>query len=216
MQPEPMQPESVKPQSVKPEPVKYLRLDMEISVPYSDVLKGLDAWFELGLISDVDFRWRNTGRSANRLNIVAIENERILQGLELWLELGLVSDEQVRLIGTTRLNCEIKGEIKAPVSEPRISSISPIARSTTTSANVSSANITGSRLARSPIPKTPPVKPKTEQEPSKVAQTLRSLFSEFSTMWLLFLGVFLVVVSSGLLAASQWNNFPHRGSIYCC
>ena len=196
---------------MKPEPVKYLRLDMEISIPYSDVLKGLDAWFELGLISDVDFRWRNNGRSANRLNIVAIENERILQGLELWLELGLVSDEQVRLIGTTRLNCEIKGEIKAPVSESKIPSNIPIARSTATSANISSANISGSRLARSPIPKTPPVKPKTEQEPSKVAQTLRSLFSEFSTMWLLFLGVFLVVVSSGLLAASQWNNFPPQG-----
>ena len=192
---------------MQPEPVKYLRLDMEISIPYSDVLKGLDAWFELGLISEVDFRWRNTGRSANRLNIVAIENERILQGLELWLELGLVSDAQVRLIGATRLNCEIK----APVSESTIPSISPIARSTITSANVSSANISGSRLARSPIPKIPPVKPKTEQEPSKVAQTLRSLFSEFSTMWLLFLGVFLVVVSSGLLAASQWNNFPPQG-----
>jgi hypothetical protein len=93
---------------MKPEPVKYLRLDMEISIPYSDVLKGLDAWYALGLISEVDFRWRNTGRSANRLNIVAIENERILQGLDLWLELGLVSDKQVRLIGTTRLNCEIR------------------------------------------------------------------------------------------------------------
>jgi hypothetical protein len=200
---------------MKPEPVKYLRLDMEISIPYSDVLKGLDAWYALGLISEVDFRWRNTGRSANRLNIVAIENERILQGLDLWLELGLVSDKQVRLIGTTRLNCEIKGEIKgeikAPVSESTVPSISPIARSTTTPANISSANISGSRLARSPIPKTPPVKPKPEQEPSKVAQTLRSLFSEFSTMWLLFLGVFLVVVSSGLLAASQWNNFPAQG-----
>ncbi|MEI6330114.1 MAG: hypothetical protein WCP16_12825 [Pseudanabaena sp. ELA645] len=199
------------PKLTQPSPVKYLRLDMEISIPYSDVLKGLDAWYALGLISEVDFRWRNTGRSGNRLNIVAIENERILQGLELWLELGLVSDAQVRLIGTTRLNCEIKGEIKAPVLESPISSAIPIARSTATSVNISSANISGSRLARSPIPKTPPVKPKTEQEPSKVAQTLRSLFSEFSTMWLLFLGVFLVVVSSGLLAASQWNNFPPQG-----
>ncbi|MFZ4557437.1 MAG: hypothetical protein ACOYN8_13830, partial [Pseudanabaena sp.] len=195
------------PKLTQPSPVKYLRLDMEISIPYSDVLKGLDAWYALGLISEVDFRWRNTGRSGNRLNIVAIENEKILQGLELWLELGLVSDQQVRLIGTTRLNCEIK----APVLESPISSAIPIARSTATSANISSTNISGSRLARSPIPKTPPVKPKTEQEPSKVAQTMRSLFSEFSTMWLLFLGVFLVVVSSGLLAASQWNNFPAQG-----
>jgi hypothetical protein len=179
---------------MKPEPVKYLRLDMEISIPYSDVLKGLDAWFELGLISEMDFRWRSTGRSGNRLNIVAIENERILEGLELWLELGLVSDQQVRLIGRSRLNCEVNAlvfESTIPQRKPEI--------------------ISGSQLARSPIPKTPPVKPIIEQEPSKVAQTLRSLFSEFSTMWLLFLGVFLVVVSSGLLAASQWNNFPAQG-----
>ena len=66
------------PKLTQPEPVKYLRLDMEISIPYSDVLEGLDAWFELGLISEMDFRWRSTGRSANRLTIVAIENERIL------------------------------------------------------------------------------------------------------------------------------------------
>ena len=192
------------PKLTQPEPVKYLRLDMEISIPYSDVLEGLDAWFELGLISEMDFRWRSTGRSANRLTIVAIENERILEGLELWLELGLVSDQQVRLIGRSRLNCEIN----APVLEPTI----PQRRAVNISGErVAEANISGSRLARSPIPKTPPVKPKIEQEPSKVAQTLRSLFSEFSTMWLLFLGVFLVVVSSGLLAASQWNNFPAQG-----
>lgn len=36
-------------------PVQYLRLDLEISVPYSVVLEGLDAWFEWGLISEVDF-----------------------------------------------------------------------------------------------------------------------------------------------------------------
>ncbi len=197
---------------MKPEPVKYLRLDIEISIPYSDVLKGLDAWFELGLISEVDFRWRNSDlkstRSANRLTIVAIENERILEGLGLWLELGLVSDKQVRLIGRSRLNCEIN----APVLESTIPQRKPANISGT---SISEANISGSRLARSPVAKTPAVKPQIKpeiaKEPSKVAQTLRSLFSEFSTMWLLFLGVFLVVVSSGLLAASQWNNFPAQG-----
>ena len=193
------------PKLTQPEPVKYLRLDMEISIPYSDVLKGLDAWYALGLISEVDFRWRSTGRSANRLTIVAIENERILEGLKLWLELGLVSDQQVRLIGTSRLNCEIT----APVFESTIPQRKP-------------EIISGSRLARSPVAETSAVKPQIKpqnkpeiaKEPSKVAQTLRSLFSEFSTMWLLFLGVFLVVVSSGLLAASQWNNFPAQGQYF--
>jgi hypothetical protein len=39
-------------------------------------------------------------------------------------------------------------------------------------------------------------------------QTLRD---ELSVRWLLFLGVFLVVLSSGVLAATQWSRFPGWG-----
>ncbi|MGL5804430.1 MAG: DUF2157 domain-containing protein, partial [Xenococcaceae cyanobacterium] len=34
---------------------------------------------------------------------------------------------------------------------------------------------------------------------------------ELSVRWLLFLGVFLVILSSGVLAASQWDKFPNVG-----
>ena len=37
---------------------------------------------------------------------------------------------------------------------------------------------------------------------------LQCLQAELSVPWLLFLGMFLVVVSSGVLAASQWERFP--------
>ncbi len=182
-------------------PVQYLRLDLEISVPYSVVLEGLDAWFEWGLISEVDFKWRNGRSSANRLTIVAFQNDQILQGLDLLLELGLITDKSVKLIGETRFVCEIKTK----VAEPMISRLTSnnFDDSETT---LRPANISESRLPRSRVVEIP-VKAKAPQEPSKVAQTVRSLLSEFSTMWLLFLGVFLVVVSSGLLAASQWDNF---------
>ena len=182
-------------------PVQYLRLDLEISVPYSVVLEGLDAWFEWGLISEVDFKWRNGRSSANRLTIVAFQNDQILQGLDLLLELGLITDKSVKLIGETRFVCEIKTK----VAEPMISRLTSnnFDDSETT---LRPANISDSRLPRSRVVEIP-VKAKAPQEPSKVAQTVRSLLSEFSTMWLLFLGVFLVVVSSGLLAASQWDNF---------
>ncbi len=180
------------------EPVQYLRLELEISVPYDVILDALDAWFEWDLISEVDFKWRNSRSSANRLTVVAIQNDLILQGLDFWLELGLIKEKSVKLICETRFVCDIK----AMATETAISSRSlPIAEP-----NRPHANISGSRLPRSPIEKIP-IKPKAPQEPSKVAQTVRSLLSEFSTMWLLFLGVFLVVVSSGLLAASQWDNF---------
>jgi len=179
-------------------PQQYLRLDLEINVPYSVVLDGLDAWFEWDLISEVDFKWRNNRSSANRLTVVAIQKDLILQGLDLWLELGLIKEKSVKLICETRFVCDIK----AKVTETAIASRSlPIAEP-----KRQPANISGSRLPRSPIEQIP-IKPKAPQEPSKVAQTVRSLLSEFSTMWLLFLGVFLVVVSSGLLAASQWDNF---------
>jgi uncharacterized membrane protein YeaQ/YmgE (transglycosylase-associated protein family) len=182
-------------------PVQCLRLDLEISVPYSVVLDGLDAWFEWGLISEVDFKWRNGRSSANRLTIVAFQNDQILQGLDLLLELGLITQKSVKLIAETRFVCEIKTK----VAEPMISRLTSnnFEDSETT---LQPANISGSRLPRSRVVEIP-AKAKAPQEPSKVAQTVRSLLSEFSTMWLLFLGVFLVVVSSGLLAASQWDNF---------
>ncbi|WP_434685761.1 hypothetical protein [Pseudanabaena minima] len=186
-------------------PQQYLRLDLEIAVPHSVVLDGLDAWFEWDLISEVDFKWRNNRRSANRLTVVAIQNDLILQGLDLWLELGLIKEKSVKLICETRFVCDIKAKAAEPAIASRGSLIAE--------PNRPPANISGSRLPRSPI-ESPiekiPIKPKAPQEPSKVAQTVRSLLSEFSTMWLLFLGVFLVVVSSGLLAASQWDNFSSQ------
>jgi len=45
-------------------------------------------------------------------------------------------------------------------------------------------------------------------EPTPVPSILQSLGSELSVRWLLFLGVFLVILSSGVLAASQWERFP--------
>ncbi|WP_190303533.1 hypothetical protein [Pseudanabaena sp. UWO311] len=183
------------------EPVQYLRLDLEISLPYSVVLQGLEVWFEWGLISEIDFKWRNNRSSANRLTIVAFQNDQILQGLDLFLELGLITQKSVKLIGETRFVCEIK----ATAAESVLSRLTAnsFENSETT---LLPANISGSRLPRSRVVEIP-AKVKAPQEPSKVAQTVRSLLSEFSTMWLLFLGVFLVVVSSGLLAASQWDNF---------
>ena len=53
------------------EPVQYLRLELEIKVPYTVVLEGLEAWFGLELISEVDFRWRSKCQSVSRLELAA-------------------------------------------------------------------------------------------------------------------------------------------------
>jgi hypothetical protein len=55
-----------------------------------------------------------------------------------------------------------------------------------------------------------PTIPEIELEPAAptIWQTLKD---ELSVRWLLFLGVFLVVLSSGVLAATQWSRFPAWG-----
>jgi len=47
--------------------------------------------------------------------------------------------------------------------------------------------------------------------PSRVQYLWHNLKEELSVRWLLFLGVFLVVLSSGVLAATQWALFPAWG-----
>ncbi len=46
------------------------------------------------------------------------------------------------------------------------------------------------------------------RSPQWLATLLQNLLAELSVRWLLFLGLFLVVVSSGVLAAGQWEQFP--------
>ncbi|MEE3717524.1 hypothetical protein V2H45_12240 [Tumidithrix elongata RA019] len=191
------------------ESLTYLRLDFEIAVPYAVVLKGIEAWFEWDLISELDLRWRNTRLQGNRLIVVAKLNDNILLGLDLWLQMGLLTDEYVRLLGRTRFSRDLPTfseatSVRTHPTEASMQSLTqdlPELEPTRSTSNVSTRN--------SPPPSPRPVVP--VHHPSRSAQMVQSLISEFSTIWLLFLGVFLVVVSSGVLAASQWNQFPPQG-----
>jgi hypothetical protein len=49
------------------------------------------------------------------------------------------------------------------------------------------------------------------KRPSPVRTIWHNLRDELSVRWLLFLGVFLVILSSGVLAATQWSRFPAWG-----
>ncbi len=122
------------------------------------------------------------------LNIRASQPE-LLEGLDALLRLGLISDAQVRLIARQSLCSPLPEPVQsappAPASEER------------------------------PLPpewldetEAPRAKPRTQKSPGFLAQSVQSLMAELSVRWLLFLGVFMVVVSSGLLAASQWERIP--------
>ncbi|HEY9648077.1 MAG TPA: hypothetical protein V6C88_17005, partial [Chroococcidiopsis sp.] len=146
----------------------------------------------------------------------------LLTGLEAWQQLGLLSDESIRHLCQLYLVCPLPEVAQATVSRPPdfITDASPSGRAAKGGVRPTGGS---TRAPRGPVASTPagatastrstasasPVVP--ARPPGPVAQRIQSLVSELSVIWLLFLGVFLVVVSSGVLAASQWRNFSPIG-----
>ncbi|MEQ8757684.1 MAG: DUF2157 domain-containing protein [Coleofasciculus sp. G1-WW12-02] len=115
---------------------------------------------------------------------VSASNPNLLEGLETWLRLGLISDAQVKQLSRISLSCRVPQPEIAPLpSRPQVASPRKV-----------------KTQVEEPVPTVSPL--------SGVWQSWQE---ELSVRWLLFLGVFLVVVSSGVLAATQWQNFPPAG-----
>ena len=115
----------------------------------------------------------------------------LLLGLDDLLQLGLISDDQIKQLARQYLTCTVVFTPQT-ASEPE-------------------EIFTLSTPPRKPLIPTLPVIPTVPKKPSFVNSMLQSLGEELSVRWLLFLGVFLVVLSSGVLAASQWERFPAVG-----
>lgn len=118
---------------------------------------------------------------------LAANQPMLLEGLGYWQELGLLSDDQVRSLCQTYLVCPLP-EVQPPTVSPKPDF----------------------------IPDRPPPQRRVLVRAGQplgggVAQRFQALMEEISIIWLLFLGVFLVVVSSGVLAASQWQRFSATG-----
>ena len=112
---------------------------------------------------------------------VKSNHPQLLQGLDQWLQLDLISEAQVKKICRQNLSCALP-EIK-----------------------VEEVN-SDSQLNISPTPVNTLVK--TAPKTNIITQLWQNFLDELSIRWLLFLGIFLVIISSGVLAASQWNNVP--------
>ncbi len=112
---------------------------------------------------------------------IRAEQPELLQGLDLWLRLGLLSEAQVRQICQAHLVCSLQPSEQFAIDNSPPASPSP-------------------PLPLSPSPPLP-----------LISRLLSSLMAELGVVWLLFLGVFMVVVSSGVLAATQWQNFSPVG-----
>lgn len=122
----------------------------------------------------------------NRRILVEVDANHpdLLTGLEDWLHLGLLSDRQIFKLGQRYLS-DVVPEI---VERPR-DFIAPV------------------EVVQAPSPRRAPEPPRS----TFIGQILRSLQQELSVVWLLALGVFLVVISSAVLAASQWQNVSPTG-----
>ena len=115
---------------------------------------------------------------------VRANNPQLLAGIEELLQLDLISQAQVKKICRQHLCCAIP--------------------------EVAVAKIEQVSLLDEPSSAPLPVAALTT-EPNIVTQIWLRFLDELSIRWLLFLGIFLVVISSGVLAASQWSNFPKFG-----
>jgi len=118
---------------------------------------------------------------------VEASHERLLEGLDVWLRLGLISNAEVKRLCRQHLCCNIPELTSEPTTEATLTLSSRLSHELPTHQSLLPATI------------------------GRTAQVLQYLMAEFSLMWLLFLGVFMVVVSSGVLAVSQWRQFPPQG-----
>ncbi|WP_414551738.1 DUF2157 domain-containing protein [Anabaena sp. CCY 0017] len=125
---------------------------------------------------------------------VSSSHPQLLEGLDIWLRLGLISDIQVMHLCRQFLVCTL---VLVPATQPERVIVKA-------SDPVKPLPVAALASSRRQTPKPPP-------EPNFLTSMLQSLGAELSVRWLLFLGLFLVVVSSGVLAASQWERFPASG-----
>ncbi len=160
--------------------------------------------------------------------IIQPEQPELLRGLEQWLQLGLLSDIQVKRIARSYLCCPMPSRVTLPqpdfIADPLVGrrdespSLTGVGRR---------EPLPGRRRDESPgrrRDESPSLRREGQRDdrggkvdrsrvaqPSLLAAILTSLMAELSVVWLLFLGVFMVVVSSAVLAASQWQNFSALG-----
>ncbi|MEA5576265.1 DUF2157 domain-containing protein [Anabaena sp. UHCC 0451] len=115
---------------------------------------------------------------------------QLLAGLDIWLRLGLISDAEVKKLCRDYLICAV-------ILQPQVEN--------------HPQEVLTNNIKLNPLIATLPPEPKTPAKPNFIITMLESLGEELSVRWLLFLGIFLVVLSSGVLAASQWERFPAVG-----
>ncbi len=198
---------------------RYLSFKLTSKGYTAELLASLNRSIERGLIDEqsiyvyLNSKDVSSGQTINFFNLnTKVTIEKLLAGLTQWQELGILDNAQINLEIQTKANhpfllqsldewlqlgCIDESKVKQ-LCQKNLTSILP-------------------NVKVSPSPKSV-AKPKKEvtavakvKTPSRFQQILQSLKAELSVIWLLSLGVFMIVISSGVIAASLWDEFPRAG-----
>ncbi len=179
-----------------------IRLQLDLSADQPGLLEGLDSWLRLGLLSDQQVQAicqsqlscdlppqtaPDTAADFTPNGAANLSEESVLA--EPVLAASVESPQE-----------EIFAQATTPEAEPAITDFTPAAPPSRR-AKTSPTRRASRPQSRSTTPPSRPTAP----------HWLNRLLSELSVVWLLGLGVFLVVLSSAVLAATQWANFNAAG-----
>lgn len=123
-----------------------------------------------------------------------LNHPELLSGLETWLRLGLISEHQVRELCGQYLVSPLPAQTSVSIHTTAADPASVAQTSAEDSEYLDNASTSSTARSR-----------------GWTSSFLQRLINEVSVIWLLCLGVFLVVISSGVLAASQWQHFSPAG-----
>lgn len=191
---------------------RYRQIQLINLTNLSNLLQGIEYWQELNLIPDTQTEIKlitEVLTNQNNLNLditTEITLSRLKLGLKTWIDQEILSQANINL--SLHVNVFDPAFLDGLDNWLQLGILSDKQVKTLCQTHLTST-------IPIPLVKTSPFPPKTTPKPprkrSTVEDILQRLMAELSVIWLLLLGVFMVVISSGVLAASQWEKFPSVG-----
>lgn len=192
------------------QPDERIRLELELMADHPNLLLGLATWQELGLISEAQL----LAFCQSRL-VCALPPEVVPRPVSPASDSAPVpsswGDSELRPV-EPRPVASRPVELKPGAVEPKVS-LGGVEDFLAPAPEPIPPRYPSSGLSRSPSRSPRPSRDTVpvSSRPSPVDSWLQQLMGELSVVWLLGLGVFLVVLSSAVLAATQWARFSAVG-----
>ena len=171
------------------------QLELESKLTQAELLQGLKQWQASGLLHQANLRGQI---------YIDSSHPHLMQGLDDWANLNLLTDREILHLCRQNLHCALPVPPVLRCEVSRRNEAEVVGHDATASAPPAA-----STSSAAPGPTFRP--PQLDRPPNLPVRILRSLMAELSVIWLLLLGVILVLLSSGVLVANQWERFPASG-----